>query len=93
MEALLQETEPVLRGPLRELLKAGVPLPEVGFELQDADGAIVAEAELAWPEQRVAGLRDAQAAVAGVFSSKGWAALELDSSGTWVDQFKSLLTG
>jgi hypothetical protein len=39
---------------VRSWAKRGLPLPEVGYELQDDQGRIRAQAELAWPERKVA---------------------------------------
>ena len=47
-------------------------VPEVGFELEDGTGEIVAEAELAWPRERVAVLRDDQADERTTFSRADW---------------------
>ena len=59
-----------LRPALLPLAKDGLPPPEVGFELQGADGEVVAEAELAWEAQQVAVLRGG--AEAGPFVEAGW---------------------
>lgn len=37
-----------------QLRTAGIPVPEVGFEVQDAAGEVVAEADLAWVDAKVA---------------------------------------
>jgi hypothetical protein len=39
---------------VRSWAKRGLTLPQVGYELQDDRGRICAQAELAWPEQKVA---------------------------------------
>jgi hypothetical protein len=41
---------------VRAWARAGRPLPEVGYELQDGKGRVCAQAELAWPEHKVAAL-------------------------------------
>ena len=39
---------------VRSWAKRKLPLPEVGFELQDDKGRVCAQAELAWPDRKVA---------------------------------------
>jgi len=52
------------------LIAAQVPPPLVGFELMDAVGRVVAEAELAWPEDKLALLLDADPD--NQFAISGW---------------------
>ena len=53
----VDEIDERLRGMLADLSGSGVDAPEVGFELVGASGAVVAEAEVAWPHCKVAVLR------------------------------------
>lgn len=53
------------------LQKLSLPAPVVGYELQDAYGEIIAEADLAWPLQKQALIIDNQAFV-GLFENMGW---------------------
>jgi len=46
--------DPALAPLLAQLREAGWPAPEVGLDIADGRGRIVAGAELAWPERRVA---------------------------------------
>jgi putative helicase len=39
---------------LQTLARQGVSLPQIGYELMDADDRVFAEAELAWPDRKVA---------------------------------------
>ena len=39
---------------MRALSAQGIPAPEVGFELTDAAGEVVAESELAWEAKQIA---------------------------------------
>ena len=48
-----------------------VPVPEVGYELLDDKGRVVAESEMAWPAARVAVLLPDSGDVAK-FESAGW---------------------
>jgi hypothetical protein len=50
----------------------GLPLPVVGFELLDEKGRVCAEAELAWPEKKVAALLSSQVQGAEAFESRNW---------------------
>jgi len=43
-----------VQGLLAGLFEAGVPAPEVGFELMGHDHCVAADCELAWPTRRVA---------------------------------------
>ena len=63
---------PELRPLLLELAGRAAPVPEVGFELTDDGGTVVAEAETAWPGRKVAVLLPDQAAGARAFTEAGW---------------------
>lgn len=45
--------EPELAKVLRQFVPARLPMPEVGYELVDHQGAVAAEFEVAWPAHRV----------------------------------------
>jgi hypothetical protein len=76
--------DPALEPHLRRLLQRLPALPEVGFELAGADGAVVAEAELAWPGRHLAvGQPEGDGAV---WAAAGWAWIPLDEAGRWVDE-------
>ena len=60
---------------MRQWAAASLPAPEVGFELTDGKGQVLAEAELAWPTQRVAVLHGEQAEGAAAFEQAGWRVL------------------
>ena len=65
-----------LRPALLALAKAGLPPPEVGFELQGPGGEVVAEAELAWEAKRVAVLPDR--VEGSPFVGAGWRVFSTD---------------
>ncbi|MCY4342748.1 MAG: hypothetical protein OXE83_04145 [Gammaproteobacteria bacterium] len=65
-----------LRPALLALAKAGLPPPEVGFELQGPGGEVVAEAELAWEAKRVAVLPDR--VEGSPFVGAGWRVFSAD---------------
>ena len=57
---------------LGELAARGAPVPEVGFELFDTRGAVLAEAELGWPAYEIAVLLPDQKAHATAFERARW---------------------
>ena len=57
---------------LAKLSERGTPVPEVGFELTGDRGAVIAEAELAWPAHGVAVLLPDQETPAAAFAAAGW---------------------
>ncbi len=67
-----------LRPILLVLANDGLPPPEVGFELQSADGEVVAEAELAWEAKRIAVLLGGTASSA--FAEAGWRVFSADEA-------------
>ena len=67
-----------LRPVLLALAEDGLPPPEVGFELLDADGEVAAEAELAWEAQQVAVLLDG--VEDGAFVEAGWQVFDGDGA-------------
>jgi DEAD/DEAH box helicase domain-containing protein len=61
-----------LQPGLKELLDAGVPVPdEVGFELEE-DGEVVAECELAWTTRKVVLLLEPHTDTAAIWTKRGW---------------------
>ena len=65
---------------MRHWAAAGLPMPEVGFELADDKDEVLAEAELAWPTQRIAVLYGEQVEKAPLFERRGWRAYSFDDS-------------
>jgi DEAD/DEAH box helicase domain-containing protein len=61
-----------VHGLLGELSARGAPVPEVGFELLDTRGAVLAEAELGWPAHEIAVLLPDQTAHVAAFERAGW---------------------
>ena len=68
-------------------------VPEVGFELEDGTGEIVAEAELAWPRERVAVLHDDQANARTAFSYADWRVYSIGDGGEVVEAVVEVLRG
>ena len=67
-----------LRPVLLALAEEELPPPEVGFELQDAAGEVVAEAELAWEAKQVAVLLDG--AESSTFTEAGWRVFDVEEA-------------
>jgi len=76
-KSVLEECDPAARALIARLAEAGWTVPEVGFELQDAQGRIVATAELAWPDHRIALLREDELGFQSAFTSHAWRAIAL----------------
>jgi DEAD/DEAH box helicase domain-containing protein len=70
LEEARELADSTLHDALLALAKAGWPAPVVGFELAGGDGAVTAEAELAWEVLRIAAVWTSEDANA--FSSAGW---------------------
>ncbi len=49
-EEALDDAKPLVK----KLMEAGVPIPEVGYEIVDEKGVVLADTELAWPNGKVA---------------------------------------
>jgi DEAD/DEAH box helicase domain-containing protein len=70
LELAAPSSRPVLLGLRDPLLQGQMPFPDLGYELEGASGEVVAEAELAWPQQRLALLLDSGDQAA--FEAAGW---------------------
>jgi hypothetical protein len=55
-------------------------VPEIGFELQDEQGRVCAEAELAWPDKQVAVVLPERTAAPDIFRGRGWSVFDLTAS-------------
>ena len=77
-ETTLEQTLDVLRPGLRRLAEAGAAVPEVGVELADEKGRVLADAELAWPTEKLVVLRDDQADLSEAWAAAQWKVVELD---------------
>ena len=73
-EGATQLATPEVHDLLGELSGRSVPVPEVGFELVGAGGAVLAETELGWPAHRVAVLLADRQADLAAFRAAGWQA-------------------
>lgn len=77
LEVLDSVLVPLKPGMVR-LAQAGAGIPEVGPELADDKGRVLAEAELVWSAAQVAVLRSDQADMAQAWAAQGWTVLCLD---------------
>ena len=80
-EEAISLVAPELRPAMEHWSGLGLPVPEAGFELAGPGGRVIAEAELAWSEQKVAVLLPEQQAWAAPFEEGGWKVLDSDSEG------------
>jgi DEAD/DEAH box helicase domain-containing protein len=77
-EKLFDRADETILPILKKLRDANEKIPEDGFELF-VDGKVVAEAELAWPDLKVAYLTEAQMAYANNFENDGWTVKQISS--------------
>jgi hypothetical protein len=59
---------------VKRLAGRGCSRPENGYELLDSAGRVCAEAELAWPQAKIAVVLPERAEAAAVFQDRGWSA-------------------
>ena len=87
-ELILEET---LLPALSRMQQARWPLPEAGYELADSQGAVVAIAELAWIDRRIAVVLTESDRT--TFSNNGWLAISPEELSDTFDTLSSKLTG
>lgn len=73
---LLSLTDTTLHHVVSATYQSGKLLPEPGFELPGEKGEVLATAELAWPEARLAILLPAEASSTDIFLSQNWTVLQ-----------------
>ena len=69
-----------LAAGLKDLATAGVTPPEVGMELADEKGKVLADAELTWVSEKLAVLRPDQDDLVDTWKAAGWAVELLDGT-------------
>lgn len=79
LEALIELVDSVLHPLLRELASGGHHLPEIGFELVDG-GRIMATAEAAWEDPKLALLPEHAADDSRHFKAAGWKVIHFSES-------------
>ena len=67
-----------LQQGLRQLAILGVTPPEIGHELADERGVVIAESEMAWTKKHVVLLTHDQSDMADAWTAGGWTALVLN---------------
>ena len=72
LDEMLDYCDERCRGFVRSWNENGLPLPVVGFELQDQSGRVCADAELAWEAQKVAALLPNTPDQKSAFEAAGW---------------------
>ncbi len=75
--AVIDQTLGVLQVGSRALALLQVPVPCVGHELADDRGDVLAEAEMAWPDQRLVVLTPSQEDMASIWKEESWRVLLL----------------
>ena len=79
-EAAMELAAPELHEAMKQWAAGGLPAPEVGHELADSAGKVLAEAELAWPKRKVVVVHSDQAATAA-FEEAGWQVYSASEAG------------
>lgn len=69
-------------GLLASCRAAGLPVPEVGSDLTDSRGRVIAQAELAWPDQRVALFLPSLETALLLAGEAGWRTVLFDDEAT-----------
>jgi DEAD/DEAH box helicase domain-containing protein len=91
LAALLELVAPQLHSLCRKVAQQEKALPEAGFELAGKAGEIIATAELAWPDSRIAVLLEEEADGAARFEAAGWRVFQADSMTDASDLLLNLL--
>ena len=77
MNEVKELTDNNIHSLLYQLQESGWPVPEAGYELTGADGEIIASAELAWEELKIAFLIDDELTCLSQFEKKKWRAYSM----------------
>ena len=86
----IEQVDDDLRQSLRTLAAYSIQVPDIGYELVNQSGMVVAEAEAAWVDRRVAILMPDRSESAGPFQAAGWRVLEASIS---ADGIRAALAG
>ncbi|MGP0066024.1 MAG: DrmB family protein [Isosphaeraceae bacterium] len=76
---------------LRGWIARGLPMPEVGYELQDGKGRVCAQAELAWPQRKVAAMLPEGGDHRAEFEKRGWTVRDATALANHETELKTLL--
>ena len=80
-----------VRDAVVSLVESGKPAPEVGYELEGSRGGVAAEAEIAWPDQKVAVLVGNQVGYRERFLTRDWNVFVPDEDPKWVETLRVCL--
>ena len=72
LHELLEYADERCKELIQDCAAKDLPLPENGYEIQDDQGRVCAEAELAWPSKKVAVLLPEQSEAEAIFQERGW---------------------
>ena len=89
-DEVLELTDTSIHNLLRRLQDNGWPVPEAGYELAGVDGEIMASAELAWEELKIAFLVDDEMIGLDRFAKEKWQAFPLRELQENPDEYISL---
>jgi DEAD/DEAH box helicase domain-containing protein len=91
LNELMGITDPSLHQLLFIIAKNKLPLPEAGFELSNDKGIVIGNAELAWPDQKIAFLMEEEMAYEKAFLSDGWQIFKLQNAIADPEKYISLI--
>ena len=89
---LLEYCDERCKDLIRACDQQGKLLPEVGYELQDEQGRVCAEAELAWPSKKLAVLVPERMEASAEFQAQGWKVYSADGLAAQSQQLLDSLT-
>jgi hypothetical protein len=76
---------------VRSWVARGLPMPKVGYELPDEKGRVCAQAELAWPDRKVAAVLPEGGDHHAGFERRGWTVFDATDLGGQEAQLRSSL--
>lgn len=79
-EDVLKQALTTMHAGLSDLAKAGAEPPEMGPELADDKGKVLADGELCWTASMLVVLRDDQSDMIDAWAGQGWSVLVLDGT-------------
>lgn len=93
LQEVMGEVDATLHEGLKRLNDLHCEVPEVGYELTNAEGEVVGDAvELAWPELKILGIVEG-ASGPEIPEGEAWHIVILDEQGQWADTVASLVKG
>lgn len=79
IELLMMLTDPSVHALLEAIVNADLKRPEPGHELLGEANEVVATAELAWPDEKLAVLLESTGPSSEVFASRGWEVIQFEA--------------